>query len=85
MKKELYQKIKKELLKDSNIFEVNVNSSKGLILIKPVQNKSFFTTDAPIENFENENGNYTICGTEFKFKKCNFYNTQIYDLQIKEL
>jgi hypothetical protein len=85
MKNVLYQEIKKELLKDENIYDVSVNSNRGVISIKPVQNKSFLTLGEPLANFENEDGNYLICNTEFKFKNCDHYNTQIYELEIKEI
>lgn len=85
MKKEIFKEIKKEFLKDENIYDVNINSVRGIITIKPVQNKHFYYLGEPLENFENEDGNYTIGNTEFKFKRCDHYNTQIFELEIKEI
>lgn len=81
---EVYKNIKNELLNDDNIYEVSVNSTRGLVTIKPVQNKPFMNLKDPLENFMDDEL-IIICGREFKLAKYEHFNTQIFELVLKEV
>ena len=81
---EIYINIKNDLLKDDNIYEVSINSNRGLVNIKTVQNKAFMNIKDPLENFI-DGELIVICGKEFKLNKYEHFNTQIFELELKEI
>lgn len=82
-KKELYKRIKSELLKDENINKVSINSVRGLVKIKPSREQYYVLISDPLKNFKNENY-FVICDTAFKL--CNYVcNTDVYEIELKEI
>lgn len=83
-----YIEIKKELLKNEAISDVKVNENKKTIRIIPRQDLSFYTIEEPIEEYiktEDEETIITINGTDFNIKNADYYNTNIYEIIIKEI
>lgn len=83
-----YKEIKEELLENVNIYSVNIDSSKGKIFIKPVQNKNFCRIGEPLEKYQQVGDKmtiYNIGDRVFKIHNHESCNTLIYEIVLKEL
>lgn len=84
-----YKEIKEELLKLETVNEVTYNSTRKTITIIPKQNISFLSYDDIMEdrnnNYIEATGVYSIGGREFRKVNGSNFNTQIYEMTIKEI
>lgn len=84
-----YKEIKEELLKLETINEVTYNSTRKMITIIPKQNISFLCYDEIMQDKNNDyveaTGVYSIGGREFRKVNGSNFNTQIYEMTIKEI
>lgn len=79
-----YEEIKEILLKDENIYEVDLDTHKKRIFIKPVQNKSFGYIEQPLEEYDE--GDYLEIGERcFEVYDYKHFNTTIYNITLKEI
>lgn len=77
-----YEEIKEILLNNENICEVDLDKDK--IFIRPVQNKSFFYVEQPLEKYDE--GDYLeIGGRYFEIDDYEHFNTTIYNITLKEI
>ena len=83
-----YKEIKKELLKNKNIYNVSINSTRKLIEIKPIQNKDFYSSIEPLEEYycyKNDMEFFQIGDKKFKIVDYSHFNTLIYSIKLKEV
>ncbi|MCD3223981.1 hypothetical protein [Clostridium botulinum] len=86
-----FEEIKKMLLKDENIGDVELNK-KGELVITPNQSKNFGRIIDPIENYmdynefdsDGERGLAEFCGTYYEIVRTDWYNGRIYEIVLKE-
>jgi hypothetical protein len=83
-----YKEIKEELLENANIYSVNIDSNKGKIFIKPVQNKNFYRIGEPLEEYQEVGDKmtiYNIGDRVFRIHNYESCNTLIYEIVLKEV
>ena len=83
-----YKEIKKELLKNKNIYNVSINSTRKLIEVKPIQNKDFYNLTEPLEEYycyKNGMEFFQIGNKNFKIVDYSHFNTLIYYITLKEI
>lgn len=83
-RREIYENIRKALLKDGYITEVSVELAKGLIDITPIENKDFYYIDHPLEAFIVEKS-IRICGKDFEENDFEYEGNKALYLQLKEV
>ncbi|MBE6048418.1 MAG: hypothetical protein E7213_08490 [Clostridium sp.] len=82
-RKQLYKRIKSELLKDENISKVYINSARRLVKVEPSRKQYYVLISDPLKNFKADNC-FEICNTTFKL--CNYIcNSDYYEIDLKEM
>lgn len=83
MENKEYKEIKSELLKDSNIQKVFIDTAREQISITPRQDKIYNWMEDPLANFKCR-GNIIICNKVFKVTNYIQNMDKIYELVLKE-
>ena len=82
-KREIYEMIREELLKDENIWSVETDSINKLVLIKPNKNNVYLLVTDVLRNFRTDTC-FTICQKHFVLYDYDL-NYDNWMLEIKEV